>query len=140
MFERLYMRKIFVILIILAFTAVFSANNVKVNVKHVTVQLCCDPNMATTHAQKEFDINTNKSSLPGFYEIGNFENEIFGKKKCKNNSDENFVFFYFLRVFNSLLPTSINKFHFDKYYVNPYNTLEELHIYILNHTLLILFS
>lgn len=133
------MRKVLFILITLAFTAVFPAHKIIANVQNNNAEFCIDSNMIVSHVQKEIIVaNKHISDTFGYYKCGDTENNDFDIEE--NNKNKDFVFFSSLTIYNSKSFTSVRKLHYNKYYGNPYATIAQLPIYILNNSLLIPFS
>lgn len=132
------MRKTCVILILLAFTAVFTVSKVTANTQSASSKLCFGYDTNTTHAQKETSTIKDNLLTSYFQENGDFEDDNFDKES--NNYKEKFALFTSLTMRNSASFAVVDKLNYKKHYGNPYNNILQLPIYILNHALIIPFS
>lgn len=134
------MRKTCVILIMLAFTAIFSAGKVTANIQAASAKLCFGYDMTTTHAKQKVSTTIKDNLLTSYFqENGDFEDDNFDKENSNNNKGK-FALFTSLTVRNSALFAVVDKLNYKKHYGNPYNSIVQLPIYILNHALIIPFS
>jgi len=133
------MRKTCVILILLAFTAVFSASKITANIQSVTAKLCFDYDMTATHAKQKVSTTIKDNLLTSYFqENGDIEDDNFDKGG--NNYKEKLALFPSLTMFNSASFSVVDNLNYKKHYGNPYNSIVLLPIYILNHALIIPFS
>lgn len=133
------MRNALFVLITLAFTTFFPTSKIIANVQDNNTEFCIDRDMILSHAQKEFMVTDKHiSNIFTYYKCGDTENDNFDIQE--NTNKKNFAVISPLTIYNSKSLTSVSKLHYNKYYGNPYATLAQLPIYILNNSLLIPFS
>ena len=133
------MRKACIILM-LVFAAVFSAGKVTAHTQSAAVKLCLGYDMYTTLTQKKISITKKDNLLTSYIqESGTIEDDNFDKEDNTNYKGK-FALSTSTAMRNSASFAVVDHLNYKKNYGNPYNSIVQLPIYILNHSLIIPFS
>jgi len=135
------MKNNIVLLIALAFTVLFPVNKAIANTQSSATQLHFSCSTTVSHIQKKIIlINKKKSSIYKLIANSNFEDESFDQGKCSIKQKEKITLLSSLSTYDLISFTEISKHYYTTHYGNPYTTIVQVPIYILNHALIIPFS
>lgn len=128
------------ILLMLVFAAVFSAGKITAHTPGTTAKSCLGYDMNTTYAHEKISITKKDNLLISYFqESGDTEDDNFDTED-NTNYKEKFALSTSTTMFNSASFAVVDHLNYKKNYGNPYNSIVQLPIYILNHSLIIPFS
>jgi hypothetical protein len=135
------MRNTFLILITLAFIAVFTVNKVTAHEYNTDVQLCLNKTHDASHTQKEIiSLSKGNSSVLNFDQYTETSKEDIVDEAEKCNNKKIFLPLNLLIEQNTIPFVPVSTLHYNQKYLGLYNTIVRVPLYILNHALIIPFS